>query len=191
MTGFASEEPSLGGKWLGLLKEVAPPVRHCAVLFHPESAPAVPQFLASIEEIGRTLSVATAAAPVRDEREIDAAIAAAARAPNGGLIFLPDAFTLAKRSFVVARVAAHAVPAVFYHRAYTQAGGLLSYGINRPQQFRQAARYVQLILTGTNPVDLPVQQPTEFELAINLRTAKSLGLEISPAFLARADEVIE
>ena len=191
ITGFAAEEPTLGGKWLGLLKEVAPALRHCTVVFNPESAPAVPQFLESVKSTGTALSVEAAAAPIRNYDDIDGAIASAAKAPNGGLIFLPDAFTLARREQIVAQVERHRLPAVYYHRAYVQAGGLLSYGIDRPQQFRYAARYVHLILTGTSPADLPVQLPTDFEMAVNLRAAKALGMEIPTSLLARADEVIE
>lgn len=191
LTGFAAEEPSLGGKWLGLLKEVAPAVRRCSAVFNPDTAPAVQQFLESIESIGRTLSVETAAAPIRGDAEIEAAIASAVDDADSGLIFLPDAFTLSRRELIIRHVERHGVPAVFYHRAFVRSGGLLSYGIDRAQQFRQAARYVHLILTGTSPADLPVQQPTDFEMTVNLRTAKRLKLELHSTLLARADEVIE
>lgn len=191
LTGFAAEEPSLGGKWLGLLKEVAPSVRRCTAVFNPDTAPAVPHFLESIESTGRTLSVEVAAAAIRGDAEIATAIASAARDTSSGLIFLPDAFTLSRRELIVRQIEDHDLPAVFYHRAFVRSGGLLSYGIDRAQQFRQAARYVHLILTGTSPADLPVQQPTDFEMAVNLRTAKKLNLELQPTLLARADEVIE
>ena|SRR5579871_2946584 len=190
-TGFGAEEPSLGAKWMELLKEIAPAVSNVSVIYNPDTAPMAPLFVPSIEAVRSAVPFAVRRAPVRSDSELDAAIADAGQSPLSGLIFLPDSFLASRSNDVVASVARHKVPAVYSIAAFARNGGLVSLGVERADIFYRAARYVDRILKGENPADLPVQMPDKFEIVINLKAAKSLSLAIPPALLARADEVIE
>jgi putative ABC transport system substrate-binding protein len=191
MTGFGLEEPGLGAKWVELLQEIAPHVAHAVTIFNPETAPYAQMFLTPMEAAARSAAVTLTVVPTRSVTEIEQAVAAAAREKDGGLIVLPDSFLVAKQDIVVALTARQRVPAVYAIRPFAAAGGLIAYGIDRAELLRLAASYVDRILKGEKPADLPVQLPTKFELIINLKTAKALGLEIPHTLLARADEVIE
>jgi putative ABC transport system substrate-binding protein len=190
-TGFGAEEPSLGSKWMELLKEIAPSVSNVSVVYNPDTAPMAPLFVPPIEAVRSGVPFAVRRAPVRNDAELDAAIADAGQSPSSGLIFLPDSFLASRSNGVVAAVAKRRIPAVYSIAAFARNGGLVSLGVERADQFYRASRYVDRILEGENPADLPVQIPDKFEIVINLKTAKSLGLAIPPALLARADEVIE
>jgi len=191
ITGFAVEEPSMGAKWIELLKEIAPRVGHITVLYNPDSAPFARMFLPSMESLRPALSFDLAVAPVRSDDEVNEAIATAARQPAGGLIFLPDSFLASRREKIAESVAQQKLPAIYSTSTFIRSGGLIGYGFDRAELFRQAAGYVDRILKGEKPADLPVQMPTKFELAINLRAAKAIGITVPPSLLARADEVIE
>jgi len=191
ITGFGVEEPSLGAKWVELLREIAPRVGSITVIFNPDAAPFARMFLPSMEAVRRSAFFELVEAPVRSESEIKRAITAAGARPAPGLIVLPDSFLNAHREIIVAVTAEQRLPAIYSVSDFTRSGGLIAYGINRADLFRRAASYVDRILKGAKPADLPVQLPTKFELAINLKTAKALGLEPPPMLLARADEVIE
>ncbi|HLX17528.1 MAG TPA: ABC transporter substrate-binding protein [Bradyrhizobium sp.] len=191
ITGFGAEELSMGSKWLELLKEVAPNVTSFTVIFNPDSAPFARMYLPFIETARRACSCELTVSPVHNEREIDSAVAAAGQRSGSGLIALPDSFLNSHRERIAASVAGQHLPAIYSVTEFVRSGGLIAYGIDRADVFRRAATYVDRILKGANPADLPVQQPTKFELAINLKTARALGLSISPTLLSRADEVIE
>ena len=192
MTGFGLEEPSMGAKWVELLKEIAPGVAHSTIHFNPETAPFARMFLPSMEAAARSAALTLSVAPVSNGAEIEHAIAVAGREQGGGLIVLPDSLPVpATRSDRRPATARQRLPAVYTDRPFVAGGGLIAYGIDRVELFRFAASYVNRILKGEKPADLPVQQPTTFELIINLKTAKALGLEVPPTLLARADEVIE
>jgi putative tryptophan/tyrosine transport system substrate-binding protein len=189
-TGFTNFEYSIAGKWLELLKEIAPGVTRAAVL--RESAIAAgPGQLGAIQALAQSLGVELRPVDVRDAGEIERAITAFARGSNGGLIVTGSPAAVFHRGVIVALAARHRLPAVYNTRFYATGGGLISYGPDFVDQFRRAAGYVDRILKGENPADLPVQAPTKYELVINLKTAKALGLEVPPMLLARADEVIE
>ena len=190
VTGFAIAEFSMYGKSLEMLKEVAPEVARVAVLLNPEQAPQAGMWRA-IEAAAPSFRVQVTAADVRDSAEIERAIDSFASESNGGLIVLPNVPTIVHRGLIVALAARHRLPAVYSFRQFVREGGLISYGPDRLDQYRRAAAYVDRILRGGKPSDLPVQQPTKFELAINLKTARTLGLDVSPMLLGRADEVIE
>jgi putative ABC transport system substrate-binding protein len=191
VTGFSNYESEIGGKWLDVLKEVAPRVTRAAVLLHPETTANV-AYLRAAEAAARSLGVTVTAAGVYDAAEIERAVTAFAAEPNGGLIVLPHPITGLNRDLIAALAARHRLPAVWPFRFFIAAnGGLLSYGIDVADLFRRATVYVDRILHGTRPGELPIQLPTKFELVINLKTAKALGLEVPPTLLARADEVIE
>jgi putative ABC transport system substrate-binding protein len=189
-TGFMQFEYSLSGKWLELLKQVAPELTRTAVIRDPTITPGIGQF-AVIQAVAPSLGVDLIPVNVRDAGEIERAIAAFARAPNGGVIVTTSAMAVLHRDLIISLAARHKLPAVYYRALYSTAGGLISYGPNIVDQYRRAAGYVDRILKGEKPGDLPVLAPTKYELAINLKTAKSLGLTIPPSLLARADEVIE
>ena len=191
ITGFTNLEPTLGAKWLELLKEIAPRVTRVAVLYNPNTAPYATLFSRSAEVVAQKMAVELTAAPVYEPAEIESALAMLGREPGGGLIIAPDPFTSAHRELILTLAARHKLPAVYRERFFVAAGGLMSYGPDLVEQFRQAAGYVDRILKGEKPADLPVQAPTKYELVTNLKTAKALGLEIPPMLLARADEVIE
>jgi len=190
ITGFTLGEFSMGGKILEVLKEVAPRVNRVAVILNLEQPPHVAMWR-SIEATAPLFGVRLTPADMQGPAEIEHTIEAFAREPNGGLIVLPGPISIAHRDLITALAARHRLPAAYGFRFFVTSGGLVSYGIDSAEQSRQAAGYVDRILKGENPGDLPVQQPTKFELVINLKTAKALGLEIPPTLLARADEVIE
>jgi putative ABC transport system substrate-binding protein len=190
LTGFANFEPEMGGKWLQELKEVAPSVNRVAFILNRQNASWASLFRA-IEVVAPTFGVTASAVDVRDAAEIELAIKAFGSQSNGGLIVQPDGITLGHRQLIIDLAAKHGLPAVYPFRVFAMEGGLMAYGINVADQFRRAASYIDRILRGAKPADLPVQAPTKFELVINLKTAKALGLRISESFLVRADEVIE
>ena len=191
ITGFTGLEFSLGEKWLGFLKGLAPGVTRVAFLFHPELGPFHLHWLKSVEAAAATLGVETTAAPVRAAADVERVIIAIAAAPNGGLVVEPDAYILASRRLIIELAARHRLPAVYAYRHDASEGGLVSYGPDVRDLYRRSASYVDRILKGEKPADLPVQQPLKYELVINLKTAKALGLSVSPTLLAIADEVIE
>ena len=190
MTGFSTVEPTLGPKWLELLKEVAPRVTLVSILFNPENSGSLLLANAAAGS-AKGFNLELVATPIRNAAEIEAAAELVARKPNSGLIVPPDPTIAGHRKLIVGLAARHHLPAVYALRSFVIEGGLISYGISIPELFRQAAGYVDRILKGEKPAELPVQQPTKFELAINLKTAKGLGIEVPPTVLARADEVIE
>jgi putative ABC transport system substrate-binding protein len=190
ITGFAILEASLGGKWLELLSELTPGLKRAAVMFNPDTAPAS-AYMPSFETAARSLKVVPITAPVHSDVEIEAAITAFGREPGGGLVVLPDEFMAVHRAPLIVAAARNNVPAVHYSSRFARDGGLLSYGIDAVDIFRRAASYVDRILRGEKPGDLPVQFPTKFEMAVNLKTAKALGLAVPPSIMLRATEVIE
>jgi putative tryptophan/tyrosine transport system substrate-binding protein len=191
VTGFGDlGEASLGGKWLELLSEVAPGLKRAAIMFNPDR-PAASVYMPSLDMAARSLKVALITAPAHSDAEIETAITTLAREPGGGLVVMPDAFTTVHRAPIISVAARNNVPAVYSQSAFATEGGLLSYGPDRVDTFRRAASYVDRILRGEKPGDLPVQFPTEFEMVVNLKTAKALGLTVPQSILLRADEVIE
>jgi putative tryptophan/tyrosine transport system substrate-binding protein len=190
-TGFINIESSLGGKWLNLLREIAPGVTRVAMLFNPGTAPQTAYYRGPLESAAASLGIAATATPIREPAEIETTIAALGQDPQSGLIVLPDFFVASHRDLITSLAARHRVAAVYPFRFFVRAGGLVSYGVDLPDLQRRAASYVDRILKGATPADLPVQLPTKFELAINLKTAKALGLTVPPTLLALADEVIE
>src|SRR5262245_32049754 len=190
ITGFSNFEFSMGGKWLGTLKEIAPSIVRLAVLRDPVSGGAA-GMLGAIQSAMPSLAMPLTIASGRDAAEFERTIDAFANEPNGGLIVLPAPNTIRYRQAIIAAAARRRVPAIYPFRFFVKDGGLISYGIVSSDMFRRAAAYVDAILKGAKPYDLPVQQPTKFEMVINLNTAKSLGLTVPPTLLARADEVIE
>jgi len=189
-TGFISFEWSLSGKWLELLKEIAPGVTRAVILRDAEVGSGASQF-AVIQALAPSLRVEVKPVNVGNAAEIERAVAAFARAPNGGLIASGSSRLRSNRDLIVKLAARHKLPAVYYDRVFVDSGGLISYGPDFVDQFRRAAGYVDRILKGEKPADLPVQAPTKYELVVNLKTAKALGLEMPTTVLARADEVIE
>ncbi|MGA6942058.1 MAG: ABC transporter substrate-binding protein, partial [Pseudolabrys sp.] len=189
-TGFTIYEYSMSGKWLELLKEIAPRVTRVAVLRDPAIASGIGQFSA-IQSAAPSLRMDVSPVNVRDAGEIERAVAAVARSANGGLIVLGSGLAQLHRDLIITLAARHKLPAVYYERFFVAAGGLVSYGANYFDQYRRAAGYVDRILKGEKPADLPVQVPTKYELVINLKTAKALGLTVPPTLLASANEVIE
>jgi putative tryptophan/tyrosine transport system substrate-binding protein len=190
ITGFANFENSIGSKWLELLEELAPQARRVGFIFDPDAAPNVGFFHAA-ESAAEPLAIWLAAMAVRDANDIEQDVTAFASEPDGGLIVAPHAVTLGNRSLIIELAARYRLPAVYSDRYFAESGGLASFGNNTADLFRRAASYIDLILKGAKPADLPVQLPTKFELIVNLKTAKSLGLTIPESFLLRADEVIE
>jgi putative ABC transport system substrate-binding protein len=190
ITGFQNFEPSIGGKWLGLLKEVAPAVVRVAVIVFPDT-PVHFEFLHAVEAVAPSLGVQVSVISVRDGNETERGIARFAGAPNGGLIVLPHPVNINNRTLLVELTARLGLPAIYPFNYFATSGGLISYGFDQIEQWRGAAGYVDRILRGAKPADLPVQAPTKYELVINLKAAKGLGLTISPSLLATAVEVIE
>jgi putative ABC transport system substrate-binding protein len=190
-TGFTHFEFGMGGKWLQLLKEIAPGVANVAVIFNPDTAPYHPSFINAVDAAALWSSVKPIAAPARSGAELERFFVAFSQHPSGGLLILPDTFTTVNRALIVALAARHQLPAMYPLTFFAVQGGLMSYGPNLVDLYHRAALYVHRVLNGASPSDLPVQQPTKFELIINLKTAKALGLEIPSSLLARADEVIE
>jgi putative tryptophan/tyrosine transport system substrate-binding protein len=190
-TGFTAFEYSLAGKWLEILKDIAPTVTRVALLFNPETSPYARQYLSFIETAAPAFKVVVTSVPIRSVSEMEAAVTAHAREPGVGLVVLPDAFTFSNRSPLISAAARHHLPAIYALRGQAIDGGLVSYGPDTLDLWRRAPAYVDRILRGANPAELPVQQPTKYELLINLRAAKALGLKVPDTLIARADEVIE
>jgi putative tryptophan/tyrosine transport system substrate-binding protein len=189
-TGFTSFEYGIGGKWLELLKELAPGVTRVAVFRDPDISAGVGQF-GAIQSIAPSARVEVSPINMRDEGEIERAVTALAQLGNAGLIITSSGLSVRHRNLIIMLAARHKLPAVYYARAFAAGGGLISYGPDRTDQFRRAASYVDRILKGEKPAELPVQGPTKYELVINLKTAKALGVAVPPMLLTRADEVIE
>ncbi|MEA2892793.1 MAG: hypothetical protein QOI05_3586 [Bradyrhizobium sp.] len=189
-TGFLAFDYSVSAKWLELLKETAPGLARAGVLRNPAIAAAIGQF-AVIQAAAPSLRVEVSALNVHDTSEIERVVAAFAKGANRGLIVTASVLAVRGRNLIIGLAAQHKLPAVYYGRHYVTAGGLMSYGPDWPDQYRRAAAYVDRILKGEKPADLPVQAPTRYELVVNLKTAKALGLTLPPSLLARADEVIE
>jgi putative ABC transport system substrate-binding protein len=190
-TGFTIMEPTIAGKWLELLKEIAPRISRAAFLFNPATTPFRDIYLSPFKAAAASLAVEAIAAPVHDTPELESVIAAHAREPNGSLIVMPDGFLNVHRAEIVSLAARYRLPTVYPWRFFAELGGLLSYGSVQGDMFRIAATYVDRILKGEKPSALPVQAPTKYELVINLKTAKALGIEVPLFFQQRADEVIE
>jgi putative ABC transport system substrate-binding protein len=191
ITGFTSYEPAMASKWLELLKGVAPQVARVAIIYNPQTAPYAGSFLRSIETAGPLLAIQPIAMPIQDAGTIEKAIEAFTRETNPSLLVLPDVTTTVHEKLIVKLAAQHRLPAIYPWRHYVTAGGLMSYAADLPDLWRRAASYVDRVLKGEKPANLPVQQPTKFELVINLTTAKAVGLTIPASLLATADEVIE
>jgi len=191
ITGFINQESSLSEKWLQMLKEIAPRVKRVAVMFNPDTAPYAEYYLRPLKATGPKLGVETYLATVRSESDIRTAIAALGRQPNEGLIVMADNFMTVNRKLISELAAHNKVPAIYFMGNIVAEGGLISYGVDYVDLFRRAAPYMDRILRGAKPVDLPVEQPTKFELIINRRTAKALGLTIPQSLLISADKVIE
>jgi putative tryptophan/tyrosine transport system substrate-binding protein len=191
LTGFTDFEYSMGGKWLELLKEIAPNVTQIDFIFNPDAAPFAKHYIRSAQDAAARLSVTLSAVGVRDTEALERAIATLAAAPNGGLIVMPDTFCFTHTRRIAELAERHRVPAVYPFPFSTARGGLLAYSTDYSELFRRGATYVDRILRGASPADLPIEQPNKFDLSINLKTAKSLNLTVPPSLLARADEVIE
>jgi len=191
ITGFSAEEAGIGGKWLELLKELAPRVMRIAVIYNPETAPYGPMFFPVMQTAALRLAVALLISPVHTGADVERVIVESGREPGCGLIVVPDNFMSAQRQQIIALAAMHRVPAMYPLRFFVPDGGLIAYGFDRVDMFHRAAEYVNRILGGASPLGLPVQQPTKFELAINLKTAKALGLSVPSSMLLSADEVID
>jgi putative ABC transport system substrate-binding protein len=191
ITGFTNLEPTIGAKWLALLKEIAIPVKRVTVMFNPKTGPNAELFAKSVQSEAPKLSMEYSAASVYAPSEIEPTLKILGSEPGGALILPPDTFTTMHRTLIIGLTQRYRVPGISAFRPFAAEGGLVSYGIDVADQFGQAARYADLILRGKKPKDLPVQQPTKFELVINLKTAKALNLTVPPTLLATADEVIE
>jgi putative ABC transport system substrate-binding protein len=190
VTGFALFEATLGGKWLELLSEIAPGLKRAAIMFNPDTAP-VSAHMTSLETSARSLKVEPIIAPIHSEVEIEMAIIALGREPGSGLVVIPDTFMVSHRTPIISAAARNNVPAVYNVSEFARDGGLLSYGVDQVDPWRRAATYVDRILRGAKPAELPVQLPTKFEMVVNLKTAKALGLTVPQSILLTADEVIE
>jgi putative ABC transport system substrate-binding protein len=190
-TGFTNIEPTMASKWPELLKDIAPHVTRVAFLFNPATAPYADSYLRPFKRAAASLALEAIAAPVGSTSQIESTIAAQARTPNGALVVMTDSFLVTHRAEIAALAARYRLPAIYPFRDFIEAGGLLSYGNDLLDNFYRAASYVDRILKGATPNELPVQAPIKFELAINLKAAKALGLTIPPSLLARADQVIE
>ena len=190
VTGFTFVESSMGGKWVELLKEIAPRTKRVALLFNPATAPPLQFYMPSIQAAALSFAVDVSAAPVPDRDEIESVIAAQASSPGGSLIVMPDAFNAANRELIIALMARYGVPAI-YGNNFTELGGLIFYGADFIESFQLGAGYIDRILKGANPGELPIQLPSKFKLAINLNTAKALGLDVPVHLQQIADEVIE
>ena len=191
ITGFTIFEPEIGSKWMQVLKDIAPETTRTAVIFNPDTAPYYRLYMSSIEAAAASFAVKTFEAPVRSRVEIEAAIYGLAREPAGAVISMSDTFTVVHRDLIIALAAQYRLPAVYPFRFEAIDGGLISYGTDQVDQYRRAAVYVDRILKGEKPADMPVQLPVKFEMVINLKTARTLGFTIPNTLLARADEVIE
>jgi putative ABC transport system substrate-binding protein len=191
VTGFSEYDPPMTAKGLGMLTQIAPGVAHVAVLYNPPTMPFAGSMLRTLELAAPSFSVSIEAAPVENDAEIEATLAALAREDRAGVLTLSGIFTFVHRDAIVASAARHRLPAVYFAREVALSGGLMSYGVDVADIFHRSADYVDRILKGAKPGDLPVQNPTKFQMVVNLKTAKALGLSVPPALLAQADEVIE
>jgi putative tryptophan/tyrosine transport system substrate-binding protein len=192
ITGFINIEAAMGGKWLELLREAAPRLTRAAIMFNPDTAPyAKSYYLPSFETAARSFKVAPIVAPVHNDAEIETVISSLGREPRGGLVVMPDSFTRVHRASIILLAARNNVPAVYSATVFAREGGLISYGPDEGDIFRRAATYVDRILKGAKPEDLPVQVPVKFEMALNAKTAKALSLAVPQSILLRADEVME
>ena len=190
-TGFTPIVGSLGGKWVELLKETAPQVTRVALLFNPPTATFIEGFVNPFKAAAASVGAEAIVAPVNDMAALESAVATEAHEPSSGLVVIPDAFTVRHRAEITALAARHHVPAIYWSRSFAEIGGLISYGPYIVDEYRRAASYADRILQGEKPSELPVQAPVKFELVLNLKAAKALGLEVPATLLARADEVIE
>src|SRR5262249_2734864 len=190
ITGFALFEASLAGKWLELLSEIAPGLKRAAIMFNPDTAP-VSAYMPSLETAARLLKVTPIPAPVQSDAEIETAILGLGRDPGGGLVVISDGFAIVHRAPIISAAVRNNVPLVCSQSVFARDGGLLSYGVDQVDTLRRGASYVDRILRSAKPGDLPVQFPTKFEMIVNLKTAKALGLAVPQSILLRADEVIE
>jgi putative ABC transport system substrate-binding protein len=191
VTGFTPIVGSLGGKWAELVKEIAPGIAQVTLLFNPQAAPFIESYSNPFKAAAASLGMEAIIAPINEPRELETLVATRTNKPNSGLVVFPDAFTEFHRKEIVSLVVRHRVPAVNWSRSFADAGGLISYGPYLVDEHRRAAIYADRILKGEKPADLPVQAPTKYELAINLKAAKALGLTVPPALLASADDLIE
>jgi putative ABC transport system substrate-binding protein len=196
ITGFSALDSALGGKWVGLLKEIAPHTARVALLFNPTALPLptgspLQAYLASIQAAATSFAVEVSAAPVHAKDEIEGVIATQARDPGGSLVVMPDIFNRRNSDLIISLAARYGVPAIYYSRSFAESGGLIAYSDDFAEELRQAAGYIDRILRGSKVGELPIQQPTKFELVINMKTAKALGLTPSSGLLSIADEVIE
>jgi putative tryptophan/tyrosine transport system substrate-binding protein len=192
LTGFLPDEPSMGGKWVQLLKEIAPDIKRVAIMFNPDTATyGKSYFLPSFEAAARSLQVEPISALVHNDAEIEAALASLGGEPGGGLVVMPDSFTTIHRALIISLAAQNNLPAIYKGPQNARDGGLLSYGSDNIDEFRRAAIYVDRILRGAKPAELPVQLPTKLVMTLNAKTAKALGLSVPQSILLRADEVIE
>jgi putative tryptophan/tyrosine transport system substrate-binding protein len=191
VTGFALYESGMGGKWLELLKQIAPGVTRVALLFNPATSVPVRFYMSSIEAAASSFAIQSSTAPVHAKEEIEGVIAALAGNPGAGLIVMPDLFNTTSRDVIIALAARYRVPAIYFFRSFANSGGLISYGPDYAEQYPPAAGYIDRILKGEKPADLPIQMPIKVELVINLKTAKALGLDVPLQLQQRADEVIE
>jgi putative ABC transport system substrate-binding protein len=192
ITGLAWMEPSMGGKWVELLAEIAPHVRRVAAMFNPDTAPYVTSYyLPSFETAARSLKIEPIVTPVRSDAEIETVMASLTRQPQGGMVAMSDSFNIVHRVAIAMLAARYKIPVIHFNASMPRDGGLLSYATDSADQLRRAASYVDRILRGAKPAELPVQLPTKFEMVINLKTAKALGLAVPQSILLRADEVIE
>ena len=191
VTGFTPIVSSLGGKWVELLKEIAPRVARVSLLFNPPTATFVEDYLRSFKAAAAASGMEALVAPVQDMREVEILLTTRAREPNSGLVVIPDAFTISHRAEITSLAARLRLPAVYWSRSFAELGGLISYGPYVVDEYRRAGSYADRILKGEKPADLPVQAPTKYELVVNLKTAKALGLDVPPSLLITADEVIE
>jgi putative ABC transport system substrate-binding protein len=191
ITGFIAMEATVAGKWLGLLQEIAPHITRVIFLFNPATAPYFELYLNPLKAAAQSYGVEVIVAPVHDASELETVVALNAREPNGGLIAMSDAFLNVYRNEVTSLAARYRLPAIYPYHYFFDVGGLMYYGPEMVDQYRRAASYINRILKGEKPAELPVQAPTKYELAINVKTAKALGLTVPPMLLARADEVIE
>jgi putative ABC transport system substrate-binding protein len=190
VTGFTDVEPEMGGKWVQLLKNIAPRTEHVSLLFNPATAPPLKFYLPSIQAAGSSLNVAITRAPVSSSTEFENVIAGASK-PGEGMLVMPDGHNTTYRDLIIALVARYKLPAIYFNRYFVQSGGLVSYGDDYVELFRQSARYVDRVIRGENPGELPIQLPAKFELAVNLKTAEALGLEVPPTLIAGAEEVVQ
>jgi putative ABC transport system substrate-binding protein len=192
VTGFTALDPALGGKWVGLLKEIAPRTERMALLFNPLTTSPIQFYMPSIQAAAQSFAIQVSAAPVQAKDEIEGVFALQAHSQGGGLIVMPDVFNTTNSDLIIALAARHGVPTIYFNSDYfAKSGGLIAYGSDYRESFRQTAGYIDQILKGAEPGELPIQLPTKFDLVINLKTAKALGLTVPYPLLGRADEVIE